>query len=45
MMFGTFTSWNLCKDKHGVVTCDKKNLLWFVFEYDFYPTHYTQRVG
>ena len=28
----------LCKDSNGVVTCDKKNLPWFVVEYDFYPT-------
>ena len=29
---------NLCKDKNGVTTCDKKNLPWFVVWYDFYTT-------
>ena len=26
----------LCKDKNGVITCNKKNLPWFVFGYDFH---------
>ena len=28
----------LCKDKNGIVTCDEKNLPWFLVGYDFYPT-------
>ena len=30
----------LWKDKNAVVTCDKKNLLWFMVGYDFNPTCY-----
>ena len=36
-----FCNWKatkkLCKDRDGVVICDKKNLLWFGVGYDFYP--------
>ena len=34
------SSGKLCKDNDGAVTCDKKNLPWFVVGYDKYPTHY-----
>ena len=34
MTLGTFAS----KDRNGVVTCDEKNLPWFVVGYDFNPT-------
>lgn len=30
---------HFCKDKNGVVTCDKMNLPWFFVRYNFYPTH------